>query len=204
MKKLKFFCDPVIAIEALIGFPSLWAMGVYLIYFIVDMWYFRKSPILPPASFWPDLGFTIFFLVGIVVTFAASPFVFCPSVARMELDEEGIQLKQPLKKYSKIPYSKLNFFRVGCYNHAGHIRFFLVMSQYVVPQDDLWKINRVQNSDTLAKIKLTKRNYRKLYEILPEDRKNMLEKAILNAEMHMKQKMRKDKLKRRKKKKKKR
>lgn len=210
MKKIKFFCDPMIAIEAICAFISFCAMFILFVYVILDIGYFRSGLFTAPASFGENLSFTILFSVCIPGTIICS-FILFPLMARMELDEEGIQLKQPFKKYSKIPYSKLNFFRLAFYNHGGHIRFFLVMSQYAVSQDELMQINRVQNSDTLAKIKLTKKNYKRLCEILPEERRNMLEKAMngngkdgmFDAATYAKRKAKQEKLKKKKRRKRK-
>lgn len=210
MKKLKVLCDPIIGIECMIGFPILIAMVPFVMYMGVYRAWHGEFGGLSPLNI--ALVFILFgalpvaFLIGVF-------WMFPPLMAYVELDEEGMQLKQPFKfkKYSKIPYSKLNFFRLGFYNHGGHIRFFLVMSQYAVSQDELMRINRVQNSDTLVKINLTKKNYKRLCEILPEDRRNMLERAMngngkdgmFDAAAYAKRKAKQEKLKKKKRRKRK-
>lgn len=187
MKRIKMFCDPLAASIGISFALSYSLAGVFLIF----MCFYLK----PPLWF-------IIFLIGcysvlIIASFKAIP----QAVSFVELDSEGVRLNALLKKTYKIPYVKFKFFKIVYYTHIYKKRYFVVMGRLPISMSDLAHANKLQNSEDLIKIKLTKKSYNRLCQILPEWHKNQLENVLegsksevaFDAEMFLKRQARKEK-----------
>jgi hypothetical protein len=96
----------------------------------------------------------------------------------IELDSEGMQLNTIYRKKNKIPYRNLSYFQIASYRHVYRKRFFLLLGVRGVSLEMLTNINRVQNSETLVKIKLSPRTNKMLLNILPDVQKEKLKYAL--------------------------
>ena len=97
------------------------------------------------------------------------------------MSEEGVRIKAPFTKPLEIPWTSYKSFYPATYYHGsvgggGYYPAYLVLARRRVTTDELQNVNRVSVDDKFLKIRVTKRNYRKLESILPPKAKLVLEK----------------------------
>ncbi len=162
MKKIKFISDPYtffFGIAYLIIFEACGA-----IFFIEEA----------------AIKMGIFSMVAVLLTF-----LFClPKwITIVEMNENGVLLYVPFKRTIKKTYKEYNHLQIGWYfqgknSGLGYYRYFIVISENGFSQEELSRVNLIQNSESAMKIKFTKKRYEILSEILPNFLKIELEKAI--------------------------
>ena len=90
------------------------------------------------------------------------------------------------------PYSQYRYVYIGCYRHGtlvgfGANRFFLLFSVYPIPTSLLTKINSLECSSELIKMRITKTNMKKatrfLSPVMKEKVKSVLKTAGLDSSL---------------------
>ncbi len=167
MKRLTLVSDPLTfvgGIVLMIVFPVCWIITAYAAYF----------------SDYPVQDAFEFVIVSLSLLYIA--FVMCIIIkyipawtSRIVLDSDGIQLRAGKKSTAIIPYDNYWFTRIAFYMHMGAPRFFLVISDQHIPEEILYDVRQLGNDASHVKIQLTRRRIRKLYSILPENKKKVLD-----------------------------
>ncbi len=172
MKKIKILCDPLTAAMAGTWVFSM-ILGAFVTYYGL---YIDKSVIYETSSEAILCSFIVWLVYGIILV----TIIKCIPIwfASVELDEEGMCLNSVYKKSDKIPFSEIRSFQIAYYRHIYTNRVFVVMGRTGLAYDKLSAINQVRSSADCIKIKLTKRTYKKLCKILPDDQKTKLERAM--------------------------
>ena len=99
---------------------------------------------------------------------------------------EGIRAPKQGRLLAAVkPYSLYKYICVGYYRHDtltsfGAKRFSLLISVYPIPADLLKKVNSLECSAELVKIKITRNNMRKISRYLPTEMKLKV-KSVLKA-----------------------
>ena len=101
----------------------------------------------------------------------------------VELNQKGIKLYAPFKKTIEIPYEDFKYIQLGCYLHGrnpgmGYHRFFVVITKKWYEKAELQKVNLIPNDENTVKIKLSKRRYNMLCEMLPKWQRNTLIRLV--------------------------
>ena len=168
MKNLIIFCDKTLAILVLtVGFPVSFFGCSFVNYVGIN-------EILASNSISEIIGWIIILLIS-CIWLALIIFVVTPRfLSFVEINNYGIRLNIIYKKTPLIPYNKLWYFQVACYQHIFSTRHFLIMGCRALSSEELFHINLVPNSEHLVKIQLTKRNYERLRRILPPEQREKL------------------------------
>ena len=90
------------------------------------------------------------------------------------------RLLAAVKPYSLYKYICVGYYRHGTLTSFGAKRFFLLISVYPIPADLLKKVNSLECSAELVKIKITRNNMRKISRYLPTGMKLKV-KSVLKA-----------------------
>jgi hypothetical protein len=170
MKKQKLWCDPFLAYGGAVmdtvailggGFCIYW--GIYLI-------------ISEEFNDWFFMSFGLF----VLPLFSIAAFLYFTPVwfSRVVLDKEGIYLDKVISKSKKRSYSEFPIVKVAYYTHFITPRYFLVLSSRGINTYELAKINQIQSDESIVKIKLNKRVYKKLMNILPDSHKKILKGTV--------------------------
>ena len=98
--------------------------------------------------------------------------------------EEGIRapkrgrLPAAVKPYSQYKYLTIGYYRHGTLTGLGANRFFHLISVYPIPAGLRKKVNSLECSAELVKIKITKNNMRKISRYLPAGMKSKAKSAL--------------------------
>lgn len=205
MKKIKLFCDPMVA-----AMGSIWAFLFTPLYFIIiiDTLYFYENNGID-TIFNAICASLICYIPGIALCVIT---IKCASIwfAYVKIHSQGIVLGAPLSKKIKFSYNDFRYVKIAYYVHIYQKRFFLVLSRSYITPSQLMNVNQLRCDDTLIKIKITKRRYRTLVKILPDGIKENLVSAWngelgeddFNIEAEIKRQHRKQKQKKKRKKRK--
>ena len=174
MKRIKILCDPLIAAMATIYSAYMVIASVCIPCVIIRDVYINGQTNDTILVF----IICIVCMLSVFVVFKCIPIWF----ATVEIDEEGICLNSVYKKSKKIPFSEIRSFQIAYYRHIYTNRVFVVMGRTGLGYDKLSAINHMRSSEDCVKIKLTKGTYKKLSDILPEDQRGKLERAM-NGEL---------------------
>lgn len=173
MKKIRLFCDPMLTAMAICICVFVTPMSSFCLKLFIE-----QRPSINDSDF-----FWWLFCIGGFSSIFPLIFMCAPKwFAFIELDDEGMCVNSIYKKSKKIPYENLFGFQVAYYYHYSHIRYFLVIGRKILSPWQLAHINHVSNSEDLVKIKLSKRRYKVLCEILPTEQKERLQK-VLNGDL---------------------
>ena len=121
---------------------------------------------------------TCMFLPIIALAILTSRFL-----AVVELNQKGVKLYIPFKKTVETPYEDYKYVQLGCYLHGrnpgmGYHRFFVVITKKWYEKAELQKVNLILNDENTVKIKLSKRRYNMLCEMLPKWQRNTLIRLV--------------------------
>ena len=168
MKKLRIFCDksfviPILIVDLLISIP----LCILCIYVCISSLLILKSTF--------DIICCSFCLLIPLIWIGLSFFVIVPNfLAFVEFSKDGICLNTIYKKTAVIPYNEFGNFQIAGYMQWSIPRLFIVMASITITEEQRYHINKVQNSEHLVKIQLTKRNYERLRRILPPEQREKL------------------------------
>ena len=204
MKRIKLFCDPMVAAMGGIwaGFmmPGFLILTIYTLYFDPDAFGTLFDKIV--------VGLLFYMLEAVlcVIIIKCAPIWF----AYVKIHSRGIVLGAPFSKKIKFSYNDFRYVKIAYYVHIYQKRFFLVLSRSYITPSQLMNVNQLRCDDTLIKIKITKRRYRTLVKILPDGIKENLVSAWngelgeddFNIEAEIKRQHRKQKQKKKRKKRK--
>ncbi len=167
MKRLTLVSDPLTFVGGIvitIHVPVSWIITAYAAYF-------GHSPVQNAFEFVIVSLSLLFIAFGMCIIIKYIP----AWTSRIVLDSNGIQLRAGKNSTAVIPYDNYRFIRVAFYMHMGAPRFFLVISDQHIPEEILYDVRQLGNDASHVKIQLTRRRIRKLYSILPENKKKVLD-----------------------------
>ncbi len=120
MKKIKVFCDNILATYAILWlFMCGGTMLGVTIYWATHAYGINKD----------FIEILIILIIGTALAFGI--FIWCAPIwfAYVELDSEGISLHKGFKKTSKEKYESYGYFKVASYQHIFSTRYFVVMGK---------------------------------------------------------------------------
>ena len=173
MKKLKLFCDPLtVAMASICMFFSVLFFPLFMAWAALrDPELYLYLPLAELILFWGFVALTYVFLASVM--FYCIPQWFNYVV----LDSEGITYCAPFRKKKFFSYYCFHYVEIAYYLHIYQNRYFLVLSRRIVPPEVLMNINHLHSDETTLKIKISKRRYEALLQLLPPYMKNKLQNA---------------------------
>lgn len=115
----------------------------------------------------------VYFWLGFPIVYIADP--HRTGFHWLILTSKGVEYHAIFRKKKVQPYSAYPYWAHGQYVYEGITSLhFLVLSDRKLTTQELCTINKVAASAGLIKIKMTKKNFRNLVNILPESRRATL------------------------------
>ncbi len=173
MKTIKIFCDPLAAAMA-----SVWlfiAMPFCSAALIYGTLFYEKNGIETAL----DVFIVVVFYLLDIGLYVISIYCAQQWFESVKLTTAGIIYSVPFRKKKIFAYDHYKYVKIAYYTHIYQKRHFLVLSKNPIPASMLCKINRLRSSDTVVKLHVSKKNYRALCRVLPDNITNEL-KAFYN------------------------
>lgn len=123
--------------------------------------------------------FIVMYVVYLIAFIAAIP----RTCVFVTFTPEEIQLKVPYKKAEVYSYKQFCYIYLGGYFHGnifgiGKNVYYIVFARRWMSTDELYQINQEGNSQTMFKIRYSKKTYDRLCEVLPSSSSFALQAAF--------------------------
>lgn len=176
MKRIRLFCDPM-----LVTMANIWWFLIipFCTTIFIEGFFFSESSNLDTAS---DIVISALLCLLPVSCYLIFPKAASIQYSYVVITPTGIIMVSPFKEKATYSYKDFKSIKIAYYRHLYENRYFLVLSRGFISMHDLTHINQLKCSDSVVKIKITKRRYRILCEILPEYIKNQVVSAMENSD----------------------
>lgn len=176
MKRIRLFCDPM-----LVTMANIWWFLIipFCTTIFIEGFFFSESSNLDTAS---DIVISALLCLLPVSCYLIFPKAASIQYSYVVITPTGIIMVSPFKEKATYSYKDFKSIKIAYYRHLYEKRYFLVLSRGFISMRDLTHINQLKCSDSVVKIKITKRRYRILCEILPEYIKNQVVSAMENSD----------------------
>ena len=128
-------------------------------------------------AFTEDRGSVIFLSIIEGVTIPMFSFVLPRFFVMVTIDEIGVRYKVLFHKSVELKWDELYGAYPATYPFRGEFPPYFVFTKKPLSRNDLKNINQIQTDKNFLKIRVTKRNYKKLRDALPVEYRHVLVKA---------------------------
>ena len=176
MRKIRLFCDPM-----LVTMANVWWFLIipFCTTIFIEAFFFSENSNLDTAL---DLVLAVLICLIPISCYLIFPKAASVQYSYVVITPIGINMVSPFKEKATYSYKDFKSIKIAYYTHLYEKRYFLVLSRDFISMRDLTHINQLRCSDRVVKIKITKRRYRILCEILPEYIKNQVVSAMENSD----------------------